>query len=959
MRKNDKIVVLVGIFILAISSIGIYLWNPIETFSETADVKDLYTICGVLSKNPDAISVSDEDAFYPLIATPLAVHYDKNNFQKIIPMYIKDFDDLSDAVYRAENDIGIISNVIIDGSVSPKETSINIAQNYWEKSKAALLVEYNESGYNFGVAATPIASYLSIPVIVTDEIDQDVRNLLNDLGVEISIICGDLDGFGECIKFNNIEEVVNLTVELVRYKFGDVEYVSITNPRDAWSPEVLNITELYFDGRLTSGTLLPSQFVRALQGQQKIVRFSIPEDYKYAKVEIEFKNLEDPENIEKFGDTVTMQGSVVGYASTDASPSKLDSSGNVEYDRFHYETVYYDMAGEEMDLKMSANFHIQDSAEYELYINIEKLSNPYEPLIRQLSSLAPYLTAYHKGIVYLDPGFAFAADDDVLLDGESLPGNTQVMKNPILIPVLNRHIFYNIHEPLNELLAMIRDVNISDDLGLSALKKACDKDPFYICLIGDTTMIPQYYYRSPHNDPFDNQDKMYGTGCPSDFIYGNIDPERYFMQPHVGKEDVENDKFSGYPEVENIVGRISGWDVQDASALIARTVFYEELIENKGDWKNNALVMSGAGLEFQKLPFFNTIYEILGQHEPMKFPTGEQHFLNMRTSENLEKGEFNVEVAERGQAQRVGYSDEALWDIKHDGILNRLFFPRLLVKLAQGFESVNSIYDLGWWRKALSDQSGVNGGELQENSNIIQSNSHGIWFSFEHGDCMLHYLGGPPILYQILGRFIPVAGRFSTPLDSAGAYSVRSVSTMNMGPSVMFVEGCGCGKIDSLHPQNTIAYAYLHSGINSFISPSTYSAIGGYLEPRPKWPLLDEGVGFGIIGYLRAAINARQGVYPPVHFCGVIFEDSYENLIKNNCDVGTALRDAKNGFLPEEANVTYLWTPPLEDPAEGPSYFMTTAAGGDRVIVEKYCTIYQLNLLGDPAFNPYEPCHDA
>ena len=31
----------------------------------------------------------------------------------------------------------------------------------------------------------------------------------------------------------------------------------------------------------------------------------------------------------------------------------------------------------------------------------------------------------------------------------------------------------------------------------------------------------------------------------------------------------------------------------------------------------------------------------------------------------------------------------------------------------------------------------------------------------------------------------------------------------------------------------------------------------------------------------------------------------------------------------------------------------------NRFPVEKYCTIYQINLLGDPAFNPYEPCNEG
>jgi len=962
MRKNDKLIVLFGIIILILASISIYFWSPVFTTAEKANLDDICGITGNFISRPSAITVSDTCPFFPLIATPLVVNYDAENEQYIKPLYVKNSTETSQAVSRVELQIGMQSEEFIDGFKSPKEHSLYLTEKYWDKSDAVLLIKYDQQGYELGVAATPLASYLSIPVIVTDEVDQDVRDVLEDLEVKYSLICGNLTGYGKLLEFSTIDDIVNTSISITRQKFGDdTQYITIANPRDAWKPTVMDVTNKFYEGTLESGSLLPSQFLTAIQEKKEIVKFTIPEDYKYALVKMELRNLEDPpENIDKFGDIVTIQGNLIGFSRTGASPAERDLNGNVEYDRFNYETVLYDMGGEEFDVKLSATFHTVDSAKYKLFVTIEELSDPYYPLMEGLSSIAPYLTAYHQGILFAKPDFAFAADDDVLLDGEKLPGNTQVMKNPILIPVVNRHVYDNIHKPLNELLAKIRGIDISDEKGIESLTKDCKLDPFYVALVGDTTMVPQYYYRSPHNDPFTHQDKMYGTGCPSDFIYGNIDPETYFMQPYIGKEDVENDKYSKYPEVENIVGRITGWDIQDASALIARTIFYDDVIDQLGEWKNNAVVMSGAGLEFQKLPFFNTVYNILGQHEPMKFPTGEQHFLNMRTSENVQEGDFNVEIAERGKAQRVGYTDEALREIKQDGLLNMLFFPRWLVKLAQGFESVNSLFSLEWWSEALSDQSGIKGGELQENSNLILTNSHGIWFGFEHGDSMMYLLGGPPILYQLIGRFFPVAGRFSSPLDSVGGYNVRSVSNMELGPSVMFVEGCGCGKIDSVHPTNTIANAYLHSGVNAYISPTTYSAIGGYLEPRPKWPLLDDGVGLGLLGYLNAAINARKGVYPDVQFCGVIFEDSYQQLIDEDVDIGTALRNAKNDFLPEEISKKYLWTPPLGEQLDSvPTYTLTTGGGGDEVIIEKYCTIYQLNLLGDPAFNPYEPCNEG
>ncbi|HDO19454.1 MAG TPA: hypothetical protein ENG74_01875 [Thermoplasmatales archaeon] len=973
MMRNDKLIVILGVIMLVFASIGIYTWTPWEEAKKEVDIKNFLDVSGTLSQVPDALTVYDSSPFYALIATPLAVHYDTDGSLEVLPLYIRNSTNPSRAVERVKDQIGIYATQTIDDSRSPREWSLFIAENYWDHADAVLLIENNETGYSLGVAAVPIASYFSIPVIVTDRVDVEVKNLLEDLGVKSSFVCGNLEGYGDFVIFNNVDEVVNASIEIVRNKFGDINYITLTNPRDAWPPQILNKTYYSFEGILKSDTTFPSQIIGTLlrqkMGKKTTHRFTIPEDYKYALIKIDFTNLEDPRYVEDFGDKVNIYGRPVGgkafqllYGGTLISPNDRDLQGNLQQDKMHYETVLYNCGGKEYELELTAELNVLKETKYTLDITIENLSNPYYPMMKQLSSIAPYLAAYHKGIVFAKTDFAFAADDDKLLDGKTLPGNTQVYKNPRLIPLVNRHVYEKIHRPLNQLIAKIVGIeNVSEDYGLRSLTEYCRTNPFYIALVGDTVMLPQYYYRSPHNHPFKKMDVIYGTNCPSDFIYGNIDPETYFNQPHDGPNDVDNDKFTFYPYVENIVGRITGWDVQDCSALIARTIFYDRIIEKMDDWKDNALVMSGAGLEFQKLPIFNALYKMLGHKDPMKFPTGEQHFLDLRAANNLQKGGFNTVVAERGQAQRKGYSNQVLREIKHAGLLNRMFFPKMLVKIMQGFENWRSLFSLKWWIETLTkDGSGVHGEELQENSNIILSNSHGIWFMIVHGDIMMDLLGGPPILYQILGRFLPVITPFGTPIGSLGCYSVSTVEAMNLGPSVIFIEGCGSGKIDGLHPTNTLANAYLHAGANAYISPTTYSAIGGYLNPRPfGGRILDAGIGFGILGYLKTAIDYRlHGKFPPVHFCGVIFEDTYQSLIEENKDIGTALRDAKNAFLPDEANVTYLWTPPL-------TYTVTmenikdTSSRGDRVILEKYCTIYQLNLLGDPAFNPYEPCNEG
>ncbi len=973
MKKNDKLVAVIGVAILILAAIGIYYWGEVELKAPVAIVEDLFNISSEFSVRPDAITVSDSSPFYALVVTPLAINYDADGMQHVAPLFVENLYEPSNSVDRVERQLELKGIKAVNDAetikiqnFSAKEYSLYIAEKYWKSSDAVLIIKDNETGYNLGVAATPIASYLSIPIIVTDEIDSDVREVLDNLGVTTSLVCGELKKYGNTFKFEDIDEIIDTSIEIIGERFGqNVEYITLTNPRDAWPPELLNKEIVLSEkGTLTSNVLFPSKLFKALRGTpKKSYSFEVP-DYKYALIKMDLRNLENPEHIEKFGDNIGISGSLTNYMVSTAYPAKRNANGNIEEGRLHFETVVYDMGGEKYSISLSGTYLVLDSAEFELTVTAEELSNPYYPMMNQFSSIAPYLTAYRKGIVFAKPEFAFAQTDDVRFNGKTLPGNTQVFYNPMLIPVINQHVYENIYVPLNKLLARIRDIDITETV--EYLKKDCYQNPFCIALVGDTIMLPQYYYRSPHSDPFKNPSRgAYGTNCPSDFIYGNIDPETYSLLPY-DPGHLENDMYSDseFPEAENIVGRITGWDVQDASALIARTIFYDKIIEDLGEWKDNAAVLVGAGTEVQRLPIFNTIYNRRGHTDPMKFPTGEKYFLIKRVINNFEKGGFNAQSAEKAAAQRVGFTTEALRDINKDGLLNRLFFPWMRVKFRQGLGGIDEIKSPEWWIKNIFGDTSelVIGGKLEQNSNLILSDSHAIWFQKEHGDVLLNSMGGP--FYQILSRLIPTG--LGTPLDALGAYSVRDVPEMEMGPSVMLIEGCGSGKVDGLIPTNFLANAYLHAGVNAYISPTTFSAFYGALEPRPN---LRGGVGFGVMGYLKAWFDLKlRGVYPPVCFNQFMFEDIVLEMANDDVSIGRALRDAKNNFLPETFEDTFRWRPVLQIPSSLPDDLkediedsIGTAAGGgmNNFPVEKYCTVYQLNLLGDPAFNPYEPVNEG
>jgi len=978
MKKNDKIIVLFGVVILVLASIGIYYYDFEDEPTVETDIENFMDITGeykeILSKN--SIVISDDDHFYPLIVTPLAVHYNSDGDREVLPLFVKNRENPSDSIIKLQNEyLDNYNPLCFDNEdfESRKSFSLFLAEKYWKKSDAVLIIEDSKEGYFLGVNAVPISSYLGIPVIVTDEVDGDVKEVLGDLEVEKIIACGnDLGGYQQGYKFltfSKVDQIVENATDLLFSKFDDFNYITITNPLDSYPPEVLETSWQNQSGTAIGSAFVPSAIMNVIGTQfggkkGDKLEIDIPEEWEYAKLTLDLISEEDPENVEKFGSTIGLNGMPTGPLDSSGSPPITDENGEIINDRLYFEEIYYDYGGETFTVEPGALSLLGNNPDWHAIVKVEHMENPYDPLLPKVSSLAPYLTAYRKGIVFAKPDFAFANGEGKKLQGKEFPGSTQPKTNPGMIPLINEHVYNNIHKPINQLIADIKDMDVNN---VEKLKTACEIDPFNICIVGGTTMMPQYYYRNPHNNPFDKLSKGYGTNTPSDFIYGNIDPQTPIM--HKTTNDyTEDDLYSDlrdngkrYPTMENIVGRITGgFDIQDSSALIARTLFYDDVLNSfNEDWKNNALVMSGAGLEFQQLPIFKTLYDLANAHEPMKFPTGQQHFLGLRTKEYMEeKGGFEVEKLERGQAQRIGFSDESLDEIKKANLLSRLLFPKNYIKMLQGFENFESLTDPDWWRTINDDGSGIHGGESQKNSNLIQVNAHGIFSNYNTGDVLM-YSHGIPILSPLMARYfspyispLPRSG-----LGALGGYSVRSITQMDMGPSVMFVECCGGGKIDSLDPYNTLSAAYLYSGVNSFICPSTFSAISGYLEPK------NYEVGLGIRQYIEWNLKAKKEIYPETEFCGWMFEHSYKQMFEKDATIGEALTEARNNFLIEEFEETYLWTPPLNHGEDSlyfkPGYTKTSSSGASNVPVEKYAAVFQLNLLGDPAFNPYQPCNNG
>ena len=940
MKKNDKLIVVLGVIILVTASVGVYVWTPGEGKENLMRSDELIYISGVLMHPPDAITVSDSCPFYPLIATPLAVHYDLNGEQEVIPLYIENIENPSEAVTKVKYQLDALGDneYTIDGSKSAKEVSLEIAQNFWENSEAALLIEDNESGYNLGVIATPIASYLSIPVIVTDKVDSEVTEVLAALGVKHTIVCGEnLEGYGDVLRFESVEEIVDAQIDLLMEKFGDINYLTLTNPADAFPPKVLDSVEKYFG---------PSS---------EEWSFTIPNGYKYALVRIE-SNTDERVSFTIGADLEDIHPALQKKEITDGGPAipKRDAKGNILGYEFYRESVVYGREG--------VTYNIYGPTDVSAHVTIEKLEDPVYPMMKGLSTLAPYLTACHQGLIFGKEEFAFTANDDLRNeDGEKLPGFYMPRFNQELTTISNKHIYDNIHVPLNDILAKIADVSPLQEKtytkDVKYLRNYFDNKDFSIALVGGATVLPQYIYQNLL-EPFGDIDGdgtddtaygMGGGGTPSDVIYGNIDPVKYDWS------NKAQDIYSDLPHMENSVGRITGWDAQDASALILRSIFYDKILENLGGWKDNFGLLIGDGIDHQKpwlrftlekfgllslvkniagkIPATAGLVGFMDSNGPWKHETGATEISALRLKEKtVEAMGFEVNYALKSHAMIDGYSEEELDQVKDSNILYKLLFRK------------SNVRDL------IGDQV-VKGGEYMENSNYIFANGHGAISVYGMGGPDLVAAGFGKILEKIVLRLTPIGGGWLGPGFGLGkTYTPVTVTGLDMGPSFMFLDSCTCGKIDGVYPEQNVVLALLHAGVGNIISSTTGSNIpGGYLPGKNKMTDTPFSVWKARNEWEK---KAEQGIYPDLHFGFKMFEDISSYMKEEDCSTGEAFKEAKNIYLPEDIIWELWWTPPLTSSSDAPDVY-------GRHEEAKYTTYFEFVLYGDPAFNPYEPCNEG
>ena len=272
----------------------------------------------------------------------------------MIPFYIKNFSDPSEAILRTEAELGIITDLVIGNVFSPKEASLFLADTFWDTSTAVMLIKQDTLGYNLGVPATPIASYLNIPIIVTNSFDSSVDTILSNLGTDFIYLIGDISIPTNYTvqSFSNVEEIHQELMNVHEYVFDEpIGYITLANPLDVIKPAILDSVEYSFSGTIGSSAFLASQLIGMLtKGGAGSHSFTIPQDYKYVQLVISIEN-NNPEYASELGDEIVFllqspEGLNYLYDGTMGGIPERNNKGDIIKDQIQFETTIYNKPGE-------------------------------------------------------------------------------------------------------------------------------------------------------------------------------------------------------------------------------------------------------------------------------------------------------------------------------------------------------------------------------------------------------------------------------------------------------------------------------------------------------------------------------------------------------------------------------------------------------------------------------------
>jgi len=540
----------------------------------------------------DVVVISDNDPFFGIIGSSVACWYDfNNNSDGLLPLIVQNNGKLNNnqekflwSLLKSKNkELLVLGNSLkttykkTEILGSPPDVSIKVATHVFDRSSTILIIPYkNDNSYTLGLKASPMASYLNIPILIYDDNLLEINQVCSVLGTTDAYVIGDLE-----IEIQNVtninlkteDEIQNELIHIIKDQFREINYLTITNPSDSIPPSIIsdNTSLINMDFKNVQLTVLGRK-INIIGSDTKNHKIKVSDGINKIKI-----NGNIISNKKPIIDYLNPVEPIIFMTLFDPNENIVAYSNSLAYEtgQTYIETLTCNRSGD-FTLKirvyngLKGGYFVQRgisvfNSNIKLNINISKLENPHMPLIPKLSIMAPYLTSAHGGILIADPDFELTSDEyKEIADGTGSG------------PSYNEDLHFFNNQKVNYSIHKLKDMFVK--LDENGLLDGFFSGPAWLAILAGTNMVPMYYYGP----------SQYGIpekGLPSD--------NPYSMNWNLS------------------VGRIIGWDVQDVSLLISRTFFYEDICGEprySRDWHNKFSFIFGEGFGetggiFHQIPY--------------------------------------------------------------------------------------------------------------------------------------------------------------------------------------------------------------------------------------------------------------------------------------------------------------------------------------------------------------------
>ena len=583
------------LIILIIISYTIHAEN-INVEEDTPSLEGLSHLGSIRKQIEDAIVIPDSNPFFGIIGANIACWYDPdNNSTGLLPFLVQRDKKLTDhqemfldQYLETKNKTLLVLGEQLHTKYntteilgSPPGVAITAATHVFTQASTVLIIPYDtEDAYRLSLIASPLASYLNIPILIYDNNQMELQNVCNILNTINAFVIGDIQ-----LTLSNItitvleteEAIQNAVIATIKEQFKEINYITIANPSDTVPSYIIDSNETTFIDHIINIKL-------TLLGKEIDIKGTGIKQYNIS-IPNRINRVQIHGNISKKSrsllDKINPIVPIIYMYLYDPHDNIVAYSNSLAYDigETYLETLTCNASGNyTLVIKIyngiKGGYFIQRglsivNTDFEIFINISKLEKPHMPLIPKLSMTAPYLTSAHGGMIIANPDFGLTNDNYTIVANGS---GTGPWYNEKLHNFTNQKVNYTIRQ-LKNTLSLLSDHNM--------LNSYLD-GPAWLAILAGTNMVPMYYY-SP------SQQGLPEKGLPSD--------NPYSLDWNLS------------------VGRIIGWNVQDVSLLISRTFFYQDICgqpTEPRDWHNRFSFIFGEGFGetgglFHQIPY---AYEI-------------------------------------------------------------------------------------------------------------------------------------------------------------------------------------------------------------------------------------------------------------------------------------------------------------------------------------------------------------